>query len=61
VAAHGAVIGKAMTLTSGDVIVTGAPSDVGHSRKPVLYTKPGDAVAVEIERMEILSNPIADE
>jgi acylpyruvate hydrolase len=56
-----AIISEAITLKSGDVIVTGTPSGVGLARKPPLYMKPGDTVEVEIERIGILSNPVADE
>lgn len=52
---------EAMTLLPGDLIVTGTPAGVGHSRKPPLYMKPGDTVEVEIEGIGTLSNPIADE
>jgi acylpyruvate hydrolase len=56
-----AIISEAITLRSGDVIVTGTPSGVGQSRKPPLFMKPGDTVEVEIEKIGVLSNPIADE
>ena len=51
---------EAITLRSGDVIVTGTPSGVGLSRKP-LFMKAGDTVEVEIERIGILANPIVNE
>jgi acylpyruvate hydrolase len=54
-------ISEAMTLTPGDLIVTGTPSGVGHSRTPKLYMKPGDVVEVEIEGIGTLRNPIVDE
>jgi acylpyruvate hydrolase len=54
-------ISEAMTLAPGDLIVTGTPSGVGHSRTPRLYMKDGDIVEVEIERIGILSNKIVDE
>ena len=49
------------TLKPGDVIFTGTPSGVGHARKPPVWMKNGDRVEVEIERIGILRNPIADE
>ena len=36
------IISEAMTLRSGDIIVTGTPSGVGASRKPQLWMRPGD-------------------
>jgi acylpyruvate hydrolase len=54
-------ISEAITLESGDVIVTGTPSGVGQSRKPPVFMKAGDRVEVEIEKIGILSNPVIDE
>ena len=54
-------ISAAMTLLPGDLIVTGTPSGIGHSRSPKLYMKPGDVVEVEIEGIGVLRNFIADE
>jgi 2-keto-4-pentenoate hydratase/2-oxohepta-3-ene-1,7-dioic acid hydratase in catechol pathway len=48
-------------LLPGDVIVTGTPSGVGAARKPPLWMKPGDTVAVEISGIGTLENPIRDE
>lgn len=56
-----ATISEAITLKSGDVIVTGTPSGVGLGRKPPLFMKAGDVVEVEIEQIGVLSNPIVDE
>jgi acylpyruvate hydrolase len=55
------IISEAITLRSGDVIVTGTPSGVGVSRKPPLFMKAGDMVEVEIEKIGVLSNPVIDE
>jgi len=55
------IISEAMTLVPGDLIVTGTPSGVGHSRIPKLYMKPGDLVDVEIEGIGVLKNSIVDE
>jgi 2-keto-4-pentenoate hydratase/2-oxohepta-3-ene-1,7-dioic acid hydratase in catechol pathway len=53
---------KGMTLEPGDVIFTGTPSGVGHARKPnPVWMKQGDVCEIEIERVGILRNPIADE
>jgi 2-keto-4-pentenoate hydratase/2-oxohepta-3-ene-1,7-dioic acid hydratase in catechol pathway len=56
-----AYITQGMTLEPGDIIVTGTPSGVGCWRKPPIWMKPGDTCEVEIEKIGILSNPIADE
>ena len=48
-------------LVPGDVISTGTPSGVGAARKPPLWMKAGDVVEVEIEKVGLLRNPIADE
>jgi 2-keto-4-pentenoate hydratase/2-oxohepta-3-ene-1,7-dioic acid hydratase in catechol pathway len=56
-----ATISEAMTLETGDIIVTGTPSGVGLGRKPPLWMKPGDIVEVEIEGIGVLRNPIVDE
>ena len=48
-------------LEPGDVILTGTPGGVGIKRTPPLWMKPGDVIEVEIERLGILRNPIADE
>ena len=54
-------ISEAMTLESGDIIVTGTPSGVGLARKPPLYMKAGDVVEVEIEQIGVLRNGVVDE
>ncbi|HWX58211.1 fumarylacetoacetate hydrolase family protein [Bradyrhizobium sp.] len=48
-------------LEPGDVIATGTPGGVGSRRTPPLWMKPGDIVEVEIERIGLLRNGIADE
>jgi 2-keto-4-pentenoate hydratase/2-oxohepta-3-ene-1,7-dioic acid hydratase in catechol pathway len=54
-------LSEAMTLETGDVIVTGTPAGIGFFRNPRLYMKPGDVCEVEIERIGTLRNPIRDE
>ena len=54
-------ITQGITLEPGDVIFTGTPSGVGHARKPPVWMKNGDMIEVEIERVGILRNPIADD
>jgi 2-keto-4-pentenoate hydratase/2-oxohepta-3-ene-1,7-dioic acid hydratase in catechol pathway len=49
------------TLSPGDVIATGTPEGVGHSRKPPLWMKPGDMLEVEISGIGTLRTRIVDE
>lgn len=49
------------TLLPGTVILTGTPSGVGMSRTPARWLQPGDKVEVEIEKIGILENPVAEE
>jgi 2-keto-4-pentenoate hydratase/2-oxohepta-3-ene-1,7-dioic acid hydratase in catechol pathway len=48
-------------LESGDVIATGTPGGVGAKRTPPLWLKSGDIVEVEIDRLGVLRNGVADE
>lgn len=48
-------------LVPGDVIVSGTPGGVGFKRNPPLLMKSGDTVEVEIEKIGVLQNSIADE
>jgi 2-keto-4-pentenoate hydratase/2-oxohepta-3-ene-1,7-dioic acid hydratase in catechol pathway len=48
-------------LSPGDVIATGTPEGVGHSRKPPLWMKPGDVLEVEISGIGMLRARIVDE
>jgi acylpyruvate hydrolase len=56
-----AILSEFMTLEPGDLIATGTPSGVAHARKPPAWLKAGDKVAVEVEKIGILENPIVDE
>ncbi|WP_266180511.1 fumarylacetoacetate hydrolase family protein [Dyella humicola] len=56
-----ALLSEAMTLDAGDVIVMGTPSGVGYARKPPVYMKAGDICEVDIERIGVLRNVVADE
>jgi len=42
----------------GDVFTTGSPSGVGFARKPPVFMKPGDTIAITVERVGTLENPI---
>jgi 2-keto-4-pentenoate hydratase/2-oxohepta-3-ene-1,7-dioic acid hydratase in catechol pathway len=48
-------------LEPGDVIATGTPGGVGARRTPPLWLKPGDTVEIELDRLGILRNGVADE
>jgi len=56
-----AILTEAMTLEPGDVVVMGTCAGVGLVRKPPLYMKPGDNCEIEIEKIGVLFNPIAQE
>lgn len=55
------ILSEAITLSPGDIIVSGTPAGVGMARKPPLFMKHGDICEIEIERIGILRNEIADE
>ena len=48
------------TLVPGDVLVTGTPGGVGARRNPPIWMKPGDKVEIEIDKVGVLENSIAD-
>jgi acylpyruvate hydrolase len=50
-----------LPLEAGDVIATGTPSGVGLYSDPPRYLAAGDSVAVEIEGLGRLENPVVDE
>jgi len=47
------------TLLPDTVILTGTPSGVGFMRKPPVYLKSGDRLALSIEKIGALENPVA--
>lgn len=49
-------ISRAFTLLPGDVVATGTPRGVGVFRKPPLFLKHGDKIAIEIEGIGRLEN-----
>jgi acylpyruvate hydrolase len=61
VAAIISILSEAITLSPGDILVTGTPSGVGMARKPPLFMKSGDVCEVELENVGILRNKIEDE
>ncbi len=50
-----------MPLETGDVIVSGTPGGVGAKRNPPLWMKAGDVVEVEVDRIGVLRNPVAND
>jgi 2-keto-4-pentenoate hydratase/2-oxohepta-3-ene-1,7-dioic acid hydratase in catechol pathway len=52
-------ISRLMTLEPGDIIATGTCAGVGIGFNPPRYLKPGDRVAVTIEPIGTLENPVA--
>jgi 2-keto-4-pentenoate hydratase/2-oxohepta-3-ene-1,7-dioic acid hydratase in catechol pathway len=54
-----AELSRGLTLLPGDIIATGTPSGVGHSRKPPEYLKPGDVMETEITGVGVIRNSIA--
>jgi 2-keto-4-pentenoate hydratase/2-oxohepta-3-ene-1,7-dioic acid hydratase in catechol pathway len=56
-------ISQHMTLTPGDVILTGTPEGVimGYPFEKRVYLKPGDVVAVEVETLGTLTNRLIEE
>jgi 2-keto-4-pentenoate hydratase/2-oxohepta-3-ene-1,7-dioic acid hydratase in catechol pathway len=50
-----------MTLEPGDVIITGTPAGVGYARTPPIFMKAGDICEIEIEKIGVLLNTIANE
>lgn len=58
VAQQVSTISRTMTLSPGDLIVTGTPAGVGVARKPPLWMRSGDVCEVEIESVGLLTNPV---
>ena len=56
-----AFLSSVMTLQPGDIISTGTPAGVGFARKPPRWLKPGDEVAIEIQGIGRLVNPVIAE
>ncbi len=54
-------LSSTMTLRPGTVILTGTPEGVGMARKPPVFMKEGDVIAVEIEKIGRLENPVSRE
>lgn len=54
-------IAEFIDLEPGDVIPTGTPAGVGFKRKPPVFLKAGDTIAVEVSGIGVLSNPVRNE
>lgn len=54
-------IAEFIDLEAGDVIPTGTPAGVGFKRKPPVFLKDGDTIAVEVSGIGVLSNPVRNE
>lgn len=51
-------ISAGITLMPGDIIATGTPAGVGIGFKPPRFLKPGDVIAMEVDGIGRLSNPV---
>lgn len=56
-----AAASEVMTLEPGTTFITGTPPGVGMAREPQLWMQPGDTVAVTIEGIGTLTNPVVAE
>jgi len=54
-------LSSVFTLEPGDVVATGTPAGVGAARRPPVYLKAGDEVAVRITGLGELRNPVVAE
>jgi 2-keto-4-pentenoate hydratase/2-oxohepta-3-ene-1,7-dioic acid hydratase in catechol pathway len=56
-----AFLSSVFTLEPGDIISTGTPAGVGFARKPPRYLRAGEEVAVRVEHIGELRNPVIAE
>ncbi len=56
-----AFLSASKTLSPGTVILTGTPGGVGAALNPPRYLQPGDTVAIEIDAIGTLQNPVLAE
>ena len=54
------LVSHSFTVRPGDLLATGTPAGVGYARTPPWLLRPGDEVAVEVERLGVLTNHIVD-
>ncbi len=55
------LLSTVFTLEPGDIVSTGTPAGVGMAADPQRFLRAGDVVRVEIERIGVLENPVAEE
>lgn len=55
------LLSSVMTLSPGDVCLTGTPSGVGFGRTPPVYLRPGDVLETTIEGLGTMRNPCVAE
>jgi 2-keto-4-pentenoate hydratase/2-oxohepta-3-ene-1,7-dioic acid hydratase in catechol pathway len=53
-----AFVSQAITLEPGDLIITGTPAGVGAFRDPPVWLEPGDEIAIEIDGVGRVTNPV---
>ena len=51
-------VSQAITLVPGDLIITGTPAGVGAFRDPPVWLEPGDEIAIEIDGLGRITNPV---
>ncbi len=56
-----AYLSSVFTLEAGDIITTGTPAGVGFAKRPPRWLRPGDEVAVKIDGLGELRNPVVAE
>jgi 2-keto-4-pentenoate hydratase/2-oxohepta-3-ene-1,7-dioic acid hydratase in catechol pathway len=54
-------LSSTMTLRAGSIILTGTPHGVGFARTPPVWLKSGDTIAIEMEKIGRLENPVGPE
>jgi 2-keto-4-pentenoate hydratase/2-oxohepta-3-ene-1,7-dioic acid hydratase in catechol pathway len=54
-------LSEAMTLRSGDILLTGTPQGVGYARTPPRFLTPGDEVVVSSSRLGELRNRVVEQ
>lgn len=53
-------LSRYFSFAPGDVLSTGTPAGVGAGRRPPVYLRAGDIVAVEVKGVGALVNPVAE-
>lgn len=56
-----AFLSSVFTLEPGDIVSTGTPAGVGFARKPPRYLRAGEELAVRVEHIGELRNPVVAE